>query len=150
LALAGLLLVYSLPYVLFSNMRPVIGHKPWPTRVLSVFTARKDELLFAINPGDEQRLVQVADQIKAANCDEVGLSYSRNNLEYQLWYLLGAPESRIEIQHLTSLAEFSQYLEPDYQPCAVVCTLCDALPEGYRLPQSYDFGAIRLYLDPGS
>jgi hypothetical protein len=150
LALAGLFLVYSLPYVLLSNMRPVIGHKPWPTRVPSVFTARGNELLFAINPEDEQRLVQVADQITAVHCDKVGLSYSRNNLEYQLWYLLGAPESGIEIQHLTSLPEFSEYLKPDYQPCAVVCTLCDALPEQYRLPQSYDFGDVRLYLDPGS
>jgi hypothetical protein len=37
------MMFYSIPYILISNMRPVIGHTPWPTRVESVFTAKKED-----------------------------------------------------------------------------------------------------------
>ena len=48
------MMLYSVPYILVSNMRPVIGYVPWPTRVESVFTAKKEDLLFAINPEAQQ------------------------------------------------------------------------------------------------
>jgi 4-amino-4-deoxy-L-arabinose transferase-like glycosyltransferase len=140
------MLFYSIPYILLSNMRPVIGHQPWPTRVGSVFTASKDDLLFAINPGDEQKLVLISEQIQAAECKEVGLSYSRNNLEYQLWYLLDAPQNGITIRHLVSLPEFDSGQYESFSPCAVVCTACEALPGEYALPISEDYGGVRLFL----
>jgi 4-amino-4-deoxy-L-arabinose transferase-like glycosyltransferase len=146
LLLAVLLLIYAVPYVLLSNMRPVIGHRPWPTRVESVFVAPKDELLFAINPGSEEGLDSISEQIQSAGCTEVGLSYSRNNLEYQIWYLLGAPQSGVTIRNLVSLPAFAPGLDESFNPCAVVCTACDALPDEYLLPLSFDYGAVRLDL----
>jgi len=148
LLLSVLLLIYSVPYVLLSNMRPVIGHRPWPTRVESVFVAPKDELLFAINPEAEEGLVSVAEKIKSSGCNQVGLSYSRNNLEYQLWYLLDAPQSGVSIRHLVSLPAFASERDESFTPCAVVCTACDALPDDYLLPLSFDYGAVRLDLQP--
>jgi len=114
--------------------------------VQSVFTAEKDDLLFAINPRVEDGLVQISERIKAAECKEVGLLYSRNNLEYQLWYLLDAPQSGISIRHLASLPAFEAQREALFRPCAVVCTTCDALPDEYELPVSIDYGDVRLYL----
>ena len=78
------MMFYSIPYILISNMRPVIGHTPWPTRVESVFTAKKEDLLFAINPEAQDEYEQIAQIITAGECKEVGLSFYRNNLEYQL------------------------------------------------------------------
>ena len=144
------LMLYSVPYILVSNMRPVIGHIPWPTRVESVFTAKKEDLLFAINPEVRDEYEQIAQRITAGECKEVGLSFYQRNLEYQLWFLLDAPQSGIVIQHLVSMSEFDRYKDPDFEPCAVVCTNCDSLPEEYRLPISYDYGHVRLFLDGDS
>ncbi len=127
-------------------MRPVIGHTPWPTRVESVFTAKKEDLLFAINPGALDDYVQIAQRIRAGECKEVGLSFYERNLEYQLWYLLDAPQSGIVIQHLVSTSEFNRYKDPDFEPCAVVCTNCDLLPEEYKLPILFDHGPVSLFL----
>ena len=127
-------------------MRPVIGHTPWPTRVESVFTAKKEDLLYAINPEARDEYEQIAHQITAGKCKDIGLSIIRNNLEYQLWYLIDAPQSGIVIKHLVSLSAFDRYQDPDFEPCAVICTDCDSLPEVYKLPISYDYGHVRLFL----
>ncbi len=140
------LMLYSVPYILVSNMRPVIGHIPWPTRVESVFTAKKEDLLFAINPEVRDEYEEIAQRITAEDCRDVGLSFYRRNIEYQTWYLLDAPQSGIVIQHLVSQPEFDRYNDPDFEPCAVVCTDCDSLPEEYKLPIFYNYGHIRLFL----
>ena len=140
------LMLYSVPYILVSNMRPVIGHIPWPTRVESVFTAKKEDLLFAINPQAQDEYEQIAQRITAGDCRDVGLSFYGRNIEYQLWYLLDAPQSGIVIQHLVSMSEFDRYKDPDFEPCAVVCTDCDSLPEEYKLPVLFDYGHVRLYM----
>jgi 4-amino-4-deoxy-L-arabinose transferase-like glycosyltransferase len=124
-ALAVLFLLYSIPYILFSNMRPVIGHTPWPTRVRSVFVASREELLFAINPESRESDDLIAHDVLESDCRKVGLAFSGRNLEYQIWYLLQAPQSGIEIQHLLSLPEFDRYKDPAFDPCAVVCTQCE-------------------------
>ncbi len=140
------MMLYSVPYILISNMRPVIGHTPWPTRVESVFTAEKEDLLFAINLEVHDEYKQIAQRISAGECKKVGLSFNQRNLEYQLWYLLDAPQSGIVIQHLVSMSDFDRFKDPDFAPCAVVCTNCDSLPEKYKFPKSYDYGSIRLFL----
>ncbi len=140
------LMLYSVPYILFSNMRPVIGHIPWPTRVESVFTAKKEDLLFAINPEAQDEYEQIAQRITAGDCRDVGLSFYGRNIEYQIWYLLDAPQSSIVIRHLVSLSEFDRYKDSDFEPCAVVCTNCDSLAEEYKLPITYDYGHVRLFL----
>jgi hypothetical protein len=145
--LAAFFILYSLPYILFSNMRPVIGHKPWPTRVDSVFTASKDDLLFAINPGDEQSLVEISEEIQESDCKSVGLSYARTNLEYQIWYLLQAPQSGVTIRHLVSISDFVSQIDSAFRSCAVICTKCDAVPEEFRFSDQFDFDHMRLYLE---
>jgi hypothetical protein len=50
------------------------------------------------------------------------------------------------IQHLVSLSVFDRYKDSDFEPCAVVCTNCESLPEVYNLPISYDYGHVRLFL----
>ena len=101
-------------------MRPVIGLVPWPTRGESVFTAEKQDLLFAINPEEQDAYEQIAQRITDAGCKEVGMSFNRNNLEYQRWYLLDSPQSGIVIKHLVSRSDFNRYKESDFEPCAAV------------------------------
>jgi len=146
IVLSGGLLLYSVPYILISNMRPVIGHTPWPTRVESVFTAKKEDLLFAINPDVQDEYQYFANQISMAGCTRVGLGYARSNQEYQIWYLLDAPSSGVLIQHLVSRPEFEPFKDPDFEPCAVICTICEAIGEDYPHMMVEDYGWVRFYL----
>jgi hypothetical protein len=127
------LLLYSIPYILFSNMRPVIGHTPWPTRVPSVFNAPKDELLFAINPGSRVNYERITNDITLSGCCKVGLYLYERNLEYQIWYLLKAPQSGIEIQHMISRPEFERYTDNLFIPCGFICTNCEEIPESLQI-----------------
>ena len=58
----------------------------------SAFTAKKEDLRFAINAQACDEYGQIAQQITMGECKKVGLSFIRNNLEYQLLDLLVAPQ----------------------------------------------------------
>ncbi len=78
-------LLYALPYVFISNMRPVIGMPPWPTRIGSVFKTDASEILFAMTPGFRDEYEHVTHEIKNAKCSEVGLWLHHEDLEYTFW-----------------------------------------------------------------
>jgi hypothetical protein len=147
---AILVLAYAVPYVLFNNMRPVVGIPPWPTRIRSVFTEDADKILFAQSPQIRDEYEYVATRILEADCRRVGLSTSRDDLEYTLWRLLGAPESGVEIEHLNASVDTQKYIDSGFSPCAVICTACGGLPPGFDMPLASDFGHIRLYLRPAN
>jgi hypothetical protein len=142
----ALVLLYAVPYVLINNMRPVIGMPPWPTRIRSVFVEDPQVILFAQSPEIRDEYQDVAKRIRQAGCRRVGLVTTRFNLEYTLWRLLRAPESGVVIEHIQATPDTAKHLDPDFSPCAVICTECDALPEGLDLPLAADFGHVRLYL----
>jgi hypothetical protein len=79
------LLLYALPYVLINQMRPVIGHTPWPTKIGSVFTTEPSEILFAQRPGFRDEYEAVTQNIQDAGCKRVGLSIGA--VEYTFWWL---------------------------------------------------------------
>jgi hypothetical protein len=143
---AFLILAYAVPYVLFNNMRPVVGIPPWPTRIKSVFLEDPDKILFAQSPEIRDEYEFVAARVLEADCGQVGLVTSRDSLEYALWRLLGAPESGVRIEHLRASPDTQKYIDPGFSPCAVICTACGGLPPGFDMPLISDFGHIRLYL----
>jgi len=143
---AAVVLVYAIPYVLFNNMRPVVGIPPWPTRIGSVFTEDVDRILFAQSPEKRDEYEYVAARVLEAGCRKVGLVTSRYDLEYTLWRLLHAPESGVEVQHLRATRETENYIDPGFSPCAVICTDCGRLPAGFDMPLATDLGHVRLYL----
>ncbi len=140
------MLVYALPYVLFNNMRPVIGITPWPTRIESVFRADERVILFAQSPGIRDEYEQIATRIRDRGCQRVGLSTTRFDLEYTIWRLLAAPESGYRLQHLNASRHTRALLDPAFEPCAMICTVCRAsiIPENLTL--NADYGHVQLYL----
>jgi hypothetical protein len=148
MALVSVLLVYSLPYVLLNNMRPVIGMKPWPTRIRSVFTTPRGEILFAHIPNFRDEYEWVADQIDSEQCKEVGLFLEAYDFEYPIWWLLEAPYSGIRLEHLNPTNETARYGDPDFMPCAVICTICVGEGSLENLPLVSDFGHIQYYARP--
>jgi hypothetical protein len=146
-AMAALvILAYAAPYVVFNNMRPVVGIPPWPTRIRSVFAEDVNTILFAQSPEIRDEYEYVATRVQGEGCRRVGLVTTRDDLEYTFWRLLGAPDSQVVIEHLRASPQTQRYLDPTFSPCAVICTDCAGLPATLELPLASDFGHVRLYL----
>jgi hypothetical protein len=141
-------LIYALPYVFISNMRPVIGMPPWPTRIESIFKTDDSEILFAMTPGFRDEYEHVTHKIRGADCGEVGLWLHHEDLEYTFWWLLQAPQSGIQLRFVKAPSELERYLDQDFQPCAIICTLCQAQKSFQGVPLAGDFGHVQLFLEP--
>jgi 4-amino-4-deoxy-L-arabinose transferase-like glycosyltransferase len=144
-ALIGMLVIYTLPYVFINNMRPVIGMKPWPTRIDSVFTTPKEEILFAHIPNFRDEYAWVADQIGESQCGQVGLYLEAYDFEYPFWWLLDVPNSEVQLQHVHPTNETARYWDTDFIPCAVICTICGGQDVIYNLPLVSDFGHVQYF-----
>jgi hypothetical protein len=141
------LLIYCVPYLLYNNMRPIIGHPPWPTRVESVFMADEEETLFAIVPHLQHDYSLMAERIKKSGCRSVGLNIRRSDLEYIYWWLLDAPQSDIRIENLVSLPELEKYRDLSFTPCAIFCTNCKGMQDFQQLPFAIDTGHGQLFIE---
>jgi len=139
--------LYAIPYLLFNNMRPVIGRTPWPTRIQRVFTADPEDILFAINPGIQDEYRFVTDVIQTSGCKNVGLVIYKGNLEYTFWWLLNAPQSGIRIQHVGVRDGSEDHLSPEFNACAIICTHCSGQMSYLGIPQKHDFGHVQLFMD---
>ena len=143
------LLVSALPYALLNNTRPIIGHPPWPTRVQSILAAPAVEILFAANPHSLQGYQAVAEWIEASSCRQVGLRLDSGDPEYEFWWLLDAPQSGIRLESVYTYPTLEHLLDPTYQSCAVICTICSDSTDLGELELTIDNGAVRLYALPG-
>ena len=140
-------LLYALPYVFISNMRPVIGMPPWPTRVGSVFRTDPSEILFAMTPGFRDEYEHVTHEIKEAGCNEIGLWLHHNDLEYPFWWLLQAPQSGIQLRFVNAPDDLQKYIKTDYKACAIICTLCQDESSFHGLPLAGDYGHVQFFLE---
>lgn len=146
-------LAAALPWLLLNNTRPVIGHPPWPTRTESVFQASQSELLFAAfagtDPGKREAFLEVADAIRSRACTEVGLRIDSSDPDYLFWRVLDAPESGVHIENIYPLPETQRYANPDFKPCAIICTICSDRERLHGLEMVSDFSGVRLFAGPG-
>jgi hypothetical protein len=140
-------LLYALPYVFISNMRPVIGMPPWPTRIGSVFRTDPSEILFAIIPEFRDEYEHITHTITEAGCNEVGLWLKSSDLEYPFWWLLEAPQSGIQLRFVNAPTELQRYMKTDYKACAIICTLCQGEGSFQGLPIAGDHGHVQLFLE---
>jgi hypothetical protein len=148
LALIGALALLSTPWVFFNQSRPILGWRP-RTRVNSIFTESRQRLLFANWPELQEPYTEAAGLVGAASCQQVGLVIDSHDKEYLLWSVLGAPENGRRLEVLDPLSASARYLDPAFEPCAVVCTICgEDRTEWGGLPLAGDFGAARVYLRP--
>jgi hypothetical protein len=131
--------------MLFNNTRPVIGRPPWPTRVRSVFVAGEAELLFAANSEMAPVLGEVAEHVRDSGCREVGLRLDSGDLEYQLWWLLDAPQSGVRLETVYTYPSLEHLLDREFRPCMVICTICSAQTQLAGFALRLDRGFVRLY-----
>jgi 4-amino-4-deoxy-L-arabinose transferase-like glycosyltransferase len=95
-------LLLSLPWVLFNSTRPIIGLRPFPepmtitsariqTRIGSVFTRSRLDLLFANWLPLRTPITSAAEAIEASDCHNVGLMIDSQHKEYLFLWALDAP-----------------------------------------------------------
>ena len=118
------LLIASVPWLLLNNTRPIIGLPPWPTAIGSILTSSGSEVLFATNPGLRDDYEDLTSIVAESSCRSVGLRIESSVFEYPFWWLLKAPESGIEIELINAADHTGKYLDPSFQPCAVICSIC--------------------------
>ena len=148
-AAAGLLLISALPYMVFNNTRPIVGKTPWPTRVHSVFVAPPPEILLAMAPEAREAFVGMAEGIAAIECDRVGLWIDSGDLEYAFWWLLDAPQSGVRIETLYPLSSLSGFVDRDFAPCAIICSVCGESRVALNgLNLQIDASILKLYVGP--
>jgi len=141
------LLAAAVPYLLLNNTRPLVGWNP-KTRVESVLVANPVDVLYAMAAGYQDEHLDVARRIQASGCGSVGLRTDQKFLEYYWWWLLDAPQSGVRVEYLTTYPPLDVYLDPAFEPCAVVCTVCQEDAEVEGLPLNVEYGGLRLYMAP--
>ncbi|MCJ7568365.1 MAG: hypothetical protein MUO58_12565, partial [Anaerolineales bacterium] len=140
------LLIAAMPWVFFNNTRPLVGAQPWTTRIPSVLKIPSGEILFAMNPGAYDEYLELAETIKQSDCEDVGLVLDSHDFEYQLWWLLDAPQSGLKMRSIETFPSLERYLDLEYEPCAIICTLCGDRSEYAGMPLTRRYGSLTLFL----
>jgi hypothetical protein len=142
--LSGVLLLLGLPWLLLNQTRPVIGLRP-RTAIVSVFEAEKVDILFANWLPLRDDFIAATDAVKASGCTQVGLRIDSHDLEYPFWWLLDAPQSGTRLEHIDPYPHLLRYADPDFRPCAILCTICEGRGTLYGLDRVGVFGAITVF-----
>lgn len=145
--IAAGLLVAALPWVFFNNTRPLIGAQPWTTRLPSILETPPGEILFAMNMGAYDEYLEIASTIRQSRCNKIGLKLDSHDFEYQLWWLLDAPQSGVRMKSVVTYDILERYLDSSFEPCAVICTLCDGWTQFGGMPLVRRYGSLSLYIE---
>ena len=147
---AGLLLVSAVPWLVGVRTRPLLFPGPDPRTGRLLETPRLD-LYYATGGYLQEPYHAMADMIRAAGCDRVGLRLPGNSAEYLLWVELGAPRPDLRVEWLVAGTPSARFADPAFEPCAVICEECPpgmAATRGLGLIYGTPDSPFRLYLGP--
>ena len=145
--LAAILLVCAIPWIFQTQERPLMINLR-RTTTESVLSGDRTQLYFATNPEDTAPYLAMTDEIKTLGITEVGLNLTDHSEEYPLWVLLGEPDSDLRIEWISADANSQKYLNPDFQPGAIICEDCSE-EEIASYKESYsrhNYGDFDLFL----
>jgi hypothetical protein len=145
-AIGALLLIASIPWLISIDSRPLVPIAN-DSPIGSILTEPRERLYFGNNLSLIQPYGNMVNQIKGANCSEVGLAIAGGAAEYPLWVLLGAPSPSLQVEWIVSGTPSERYEKTDFQPCAIICERCPENWQTWReLPLIYEERNFRLYL----
>jgi hypothetical protein len=159
--LAFAFLFLSIPWVLFNSTRPIIGMRPFPepmaipcklgcTSIGSVFTRSRLDLLYANWTPLREPITSAAELVKASGCQDVGLQIDSHHKEYLFLWSLGAAQGDVRVETIYPLPETEQYIDPDFKPCAVVCSICGEKTRIHGLERAGAFNeGISVFIGSG-
>ncbi len=113
-ALAGLLIVLSTPWLTNNLMRPLFGEH-------SVVRVPRFDQHLRLHPELKAEFVRAAELVEQAGCRSVDLSVDQDSWEYPFWAALDAVGWRARIQH-AGVVNYTSKLEPSH--CTVPTPAC--------------------------
>lgn len=137
-------LTLSLPWVFFNRTRPIIGLRPRTTSQ-SIFRTPASELLFANWIERSDPSIAAAKKVISTGCKEVGLRLDSHDWEYSFWWLLDAPQSGIHIEVLYMSSTLERYRDPEFRPCAIICTICSGKDQLHGLDLLASYSDVYVY-----
>jgi len=156
----ALLLIATLPWVLFNRTRPLIAMRPSTTpftipcladcTAQSVLIEPPVRILFAGNIVLQGPYTLATSVIRKSSCRTIGLQIDSHDPEYLFWWLLDAPQSGIRLETIYPAQGLARYIDPNFKPCAILCTICRGKTRLHGLNLTADYsGRVQLYLGPG-
>jgi 4-amino-4-deoxy-L-arabinose transferase-like glycosyltransferase len=154
-----LLFVLALPYGLINKYRPLLSLRdaPEPLSLPSHWITGKTAGSIVLEPDTvsffshyyekHDPYLQMVERIKSTECREIGLKIDSSDPEYPFWWLLSAPQSGYRLESMNILPETERYIDPQFAPCAVICTVCDDRPDRFGLKLAGHYDRAFLYLD---
>jgi 4-amino-4-deoxy-L-arabinose transferase-like glycosyltransferase len=154
-----LLFISAFPWVLFNRTRPLIAMRdstdPYTIPCLAGCTAGSilneppEKTMFAVWGDLGKAYVEATNQVKQTGCKDIGLKLDSNDLEYAYWYLLGAPQNGMRLENIVTYPELERYLDPNFIPCAIICTTCGDQGSLFGLNRIGSFGNGRIKIFSG-
>jgi hypothetical protein len=156
---AFLFLLAALPWVFFNTTRPLIAIKKKPepyairplpfmgvTRTSSVLAASPTTILFANWNYLQKPDVDLTKAIQASECKNIGLRIDSHDIEYEYWWLLGAPQNGIRIESIYYSSGLARYADPSFKPCAIICTICGDRTRLHGMDLAGTYPEVKLFL----
>lgn len=128
------LLVAAVPWLLFSETKPLLGNA-------SMFHRGRETQYFAMRPDLREAYLDTVERLRESGCAAVGFLMDENDFEYPLWVLLGKSggRGRPRLEHIGVRdqrgAPVGATGDARFRPCAVIAThpaVADALALGGR------------------
>lgn len=154
-----LFLLAALPWVFFNTSRPLIAVSKHPemysvhpkayltrTEMSSVLITRPTTILFANAPYLRSPYMSLTKALKASECKNVGLYINSHDIEYQYWWLLGAPQNGMRIETLYYADYLARYADMSFKPCAIICTICTDVNRLDGMDLAGTYPDVKLYL----
>ncbi len=140
-SIALVFLLASLPWVLFNEVRPLVGEE-------NIFSTSRTSQYFASRPDLEEPYTVAARRVNDQDCKDVGLWLRGLDIwEYPLWVLLDSDQNRsVKIEHV----DVTNVSEAKYGPahpstagqCAIICVYCS---EDRQLAYTREFESVSKY-----
>jgi hypothetical protein len=140
IGILALLVVSAGPWLLMNRTRSLFAWVPHTYISDSILTAPQERVLFANWHGKREPYLDAVAAVKAGGCEQIGLRIDSSDLEYPIWWLLDAPQSGYHIEATETTPALARYLDPDFKPCAILCTVCGERESLYGLPRIGVYG----------
>jgi len=145
-AAAVLMLLYAAPSLLFLRWRPLIGLQP-RTALQSITQLSRHDMYFRVERQDQELFELLSEQILQTGCKAVALRADSHDHEYLWWVLLEPLKNGIRIEHTLVYPGLEPLLAEDFEPCAMICTVCSDSPNERNGLWPVDLSTdIKLYL----
>jgi len=143
LLLGAALLLYSWPWLVHQNQRPLMTSRDNP----GLLAGPRES--FYLPESYLAPMREVVQKIRAANCADIGIAISGDAPEYPFWVLLGAPRASFRMEWIIGdQAPSAGFRDAHFEPCALICDRsCPDEWETFRgMPIALERAGYRLYM----